>query len=127
MNERTVMADEITPLPWRAEQRSSGYPDYEGGPEVRLWDTTAANGAKVAMGTIYGDSEKRAKLFAAAPDLLAACQAQHEALDRLFARLIVLTREHTPDDVFFPTKSGQPWEACQLGVAAIDKAGGKRR
>jgi hypothetical protein len=61
------------------------------------------------------------------PDLLAACQAQHEALDRLFAMLIVLTREHTPDDVFFPTKSGQPWEACQMGVAAIDKAGGKRR
>src|SRR4051812_42418119 len=63
------------------------------------------------------------KRLAASPDLLAACQAQHEAIDRLFAKLIVLTRDHTPDDVFFPSKSGQPWDAIQLGVAAIDKAG----
>lgn len=67
-------------------------------------------------------SEADARLIAAAPELLAACKAQHEAIDRLFAMLIGLTREHTPDAHFFPTKSGQPWGACQQGNAAIAKA-----
>lgn len=81
----------------------------------------------VAVANLARMSRADALLIAAAPDLLAACQAQHEAIDRLFAMLIVLTCDHTPADMFFPTKSGQPWEACQLGVAAIDKAGGTRR
>lgn len=55
-------------------------------------------------------------------DLLAACKAQHEAIDRLFCQLILLTREHTPNEAFFPSKSGQPWEAAQLGATAIRKA-----
>jgi hypothetical protein len=54
----------------------------------------------------------------AAPELLAACKAQHEAIDRLFARLIA------SQDDFMPTRSGQPWEAAQLGFAAISKAEG---
>lgn len=44
-------------------------------------------------------------LIAAAPALLDACKAQHQAIDRLFAELI------KRDKTFFPSKSGQPWEA----------------
>ena len=47
------------------------------------------------------------------PDLLEACEAQHQAIDRLFALLI------EKDEKFFPSKSGQPWEAIQQGNAAI--------
>lgn len=50
--------------------------------------------------------------------LLAACKAQHEAIDLLFAKLTQL------DPNFFPSKSGQPWEAVQLGNAAIKMAEG---
>lgn len=63
--------------------------------------------------------EADAALIAAAPDLLAACKAQHEAIDRLFAMLI----ETKPG--FFPTESGQPWAAGLQGNAAIAKAEGR--
>ena len=49
-------------------------------------------------------------------DLLAACEAQHEAIDRLFAMLIECKKD------FFPSKSGQPWKALNQGNAAIAKA-----
>lgn len=48
-------------------------------------------------------------------EMFKACKAQHEAIDRLFALLI----ERDPE--FFPTKSGQPWEACRLGNEVIKK------
>lgn len=49
-------------------------------------------------------------------DLLAACEAQHEAIDQLFALLI------WKDEKYLPSKSGQPWEAFQQGNQAIDAA-----
>lgn len=52
-------------------------------------------------------------------DLLEACKTQHQAIDRLFAELI------KRDPNFFPSKSGQPWEAVQKGNAAIAKAEGR--
>lgn len=52
-------------------------------------------------------------------DLLAACKAQHEAIDRLFALLI---KRSVSDDLFFPSRSGQPWDAFVAGNAAIAKA-----
>lgn len=58
-------------------------------------------------------------LFATASDLLEACKMQHDAIDRLFAELI------RRDETFFPSKSGQPWEAVLKGNAAIAKAGRK--
>lgn len=61
-----------------------------------------------------------ALLIAAAPDLLSACEAQHQAIDILFALLIELDRQ------FFPSKSGTPWEAIVQGNAAIAKAKGER-
>ena len=57
--------------------------------------------------------------IAAASDLLEACKEQHTAIDLLFARLIRL------DPTFFPSKSGQPWEATVKGKEAIDKAEGR--
>jgi len=67
--------------------------------------------------------EANARLIAAAPEtkdqrdeLLKACKAQHEAIDRLFALLI------SHDSGFFPSKSGQPWQAILQGNAAIAEA-----
>lgn len=54
----------------------------------------------------------------AASDLLEACKEQHIAIDQLFAKLIQL------DPTFFPSKSGQPWEAAVKGKKAIDKVEG---
>ena len=69
------------------------------------------------FGGIPEDEEKaNARLIAAVPDLLAACEAQHQAIDHLFALLITLNVN------FLPSKSGQPWEAIQQGKAAIAKA-----
>lgn len=50
-------------------------------------------------------------------DLLAACKAQHEAIDTLLAMLVV--RDHT----FFPTQS-PVWPKLLQGNAAIVKAEG---
>ena len=52
----------------------------------------------------------------AVPDLLAACYAYHDAMDTLFAMLIAR------DMKFFPSKSGEPWDAFVRGDAAIMKA-----
>ncbi|HZO54910.1 MAG TPA: hypothetical protein VFB63_19540 [Bryobacteraceae bacterium] len=54
--------------------------------------------------------------------LLAACIAQHEAIDRLFAMLIAKTMH--AEKPFYPSESGQPWEAIQAGKKAIEAAGG---
>ena len=48
-------------------------------------------------------------------ELLEALVASHEALDRLFARLI------EADDGFLPTQSGQPWAAMLKVYKAIEK------
>jgi len=58
----------------------------------------------------------KSNAVAVAPKLLEACKAQHDAIDRLFAELI----RRDPD--FFPSKSGQPWEAIQKGNAAVAEA-----
>lgn len=64
-----------------------------------------------------------ARLIAAAPKLLEACKAQHEAIDILFSMLI----ERSPNGhIFLPSKSGQPWNACLMGNAAIAAAKGEQ-
>src|SRR5882724_3994416 len=60
--------------------------------------------------------EANARLIAAAPELLEACKAQHEAIDILFAMLIEIKQD------FFPSKIGLPWEALLNGNQAIKKA-----
>lgn len=67
----------------------------------------------------YGGAEAElanANLVAASPQLLAACKAQHRAIDFLFAMLIDLST------TFLPSKSGIAWEAITLGNQAIRKA-----
>lgn len=63
----------------------------------------------------------------AAPELLAACKAQHEAIDTLFAMLLAITHRLSDEPVekFYPSKSGQPWAAVLQGNAAIAKAEGR--
>jgi hypothetical protein len=48
--------------------------------------------------------------------VLAVCRAQHAVLDFLFATLI----ERVPD--FYPSKSGEPWDAMVAGFEAIRRA-----
>jgi exonuclease VII small subunit len=55
-------------------------------------------------------------------ELLEAARAQHNAIDILFARLIMLSGRHTPEEPFFPSTSGLPWEAMMRGQAAIEAA-----
>lgn len=69
-----------TPGPWFAVQRAWGYPDYEGGPEVRLWDVHDSTGVTISGGTIYQKDKYDAAVIAAAPEL-------YEALSNLVAHL----------------------------------------
>lgn len=62
--------------------------------------------------------EDDAQLISASLDLYEACKAQHNAIDMLFALLL------SKDPNFFPSKSGQPWEALIKGNKAIKKAEG---
>ncbi len=56
-----------------------------------------------------------ALLIAAAPDLLAACELAHNAIDLLVAMLI------QRDDAFYPSESGLPWQALLAVNAATAK------
>jgi len=66
-------------LPWRAVQRTWGYPDYEGGPEVRLWEVYDARDACVCGLTINCRSQEAAELIAAA--INATAVVQHPIVD----------------------------------------------
>ena len=66
----------------------------------------------------FNEADANARLIAAAPELLAACEAQRKAIDLL--RLLVLEE----DPGFLPSLSGQPWEALLSGNKAIAKAKG---
>lgn len=63
-----------------------------------------------------------AYLLTLVPQLVAALRGQHEAIDRLFATLIAKTMH--AEHPFYPSESGQPWEALLAGKAAIEAAGG---
>jgi len=71
-------------------------------------------------GTAFSQAfnEANGRLIAAAPDMLAALKAQHDALDRLLALIVNL------DTTFMPSKS-VAWPALVQGNAAIAKAEGK--
>lgn len=100
----------MTP-PWRFKLKNAGNGyliiDAE---EKQLCDVYMTNLKSVAEG--------RARLMAAAPDLLEACKNFHTALDMAFAMLI----EAKPD--FYPSKSGM-WAAMIAGNKAIGKAEGR--
>lgn len=74
------------------------------------------NGVRKALGIekdILGHFAAKDKLI---KDLVTALEAQHEAIDRLFAMAI----DKIPG--FFPSKSGQPWEALKQGNTALAAA-----
>lgn len=82
-----------------------------------LWDE---NGMLLAKVLKRGDAKSRHAMLNAAPDMLLALKAQHDAIDLLFAMLISADTKR-----FLPSKSGQPWEAMIKGNEAIAKAEGK--
>lgn len=102
-----------TPGKWSHHQEATR---LDGGPGYDLWPSNyvVIGDRKLELGNGL-IAEANARLVVAAPVLLDACQEQHKAIDILFAMLI----EAKPG--FFPTKSGQPWEALQKGNAAIAK------
>jgi len=57
------------------------------------------------------------------PQMCEALLEQHRAIDTLFAMLIAKTMN--AEQPFYPSESGQPWGAIQLGKAAIEAAGGR--
>jgi hypothetical protein len=63
------------------------------------------------------------RLQQAIPQMLTALRAQHQAIDTLFALLIAKTMH--AEKPFYPSESGQPWEAIQAGKKAIEAAGCK--
>lgn len=103
-----------TPGPWLREDRTI---------------YVLKDGRNLFSATIQNDNhdcpaeelEANARLIAAAPELLAACQAQHRAIDWLFAKLIEASKT---GEVFLPSKS-PAWEACLQGNAAIARAEGR--
>jgi hypothetical protein len=56
-----------------------------------------------------------------ARELLQTCKEQHEAIDMLFAMLINATADRQPH-CFFPSESGQPWEAVTRSSKVIARA-----
>jgi hypothetical protein len=98
----------FTKGPW--EQDRFGSLNSPDGNVIQVWGLGIAHGPRTPA------SEANAALLKASPDLYEACQEQHKAIDYLFARLAEL------DHTFFPSKSGQPWQAIVLGNAALKKA-----
>ena len=101
--------------PWEVHKMTSTY-------QIPIWAESKWIG-NIDAGIDADIAEANARLIAAAPEtkdqrdeLLKACKAQHEAIDRLFALLI------SHDSGFFPSKSGQPWQAILQGNAAIAEA-----
>lgn len=55
-------------------------------------------------------------------ELIEALRGQHNAMDMLFAKLIILTSRYTPEEIFYPSKQGIIWDAMQRAYAMIVKA-----
>lgn len=88
--------------------------DAEGNPIVDLMLDTTNTPTEVAWATNTGNF--LVKAANCHNELVAACKAQQEALDILSAMLI------DKNDGFFLSRSGKPWDALLIGIAAIKKA-----
>jgi hypothetical protein len=76
------------------------------------------------QGEVARTEAVNAHLATRVPQLVSALRAQHEAIDRLFALLIEQTSSGcVADKVFYPSESGQPWEALLAGKAAVESVG----
>lgn len=83
-------------------------------PKIDLPDECEVTAADIPISPAYAAKINQ--------DLLEACRAQHNALDTVMAQLIILTQRHTPEEMFFPSKSGIVWDAVTRGHAAIERA-----
>jgi hypothetical protein len=105
-----------TALPWELVKLDKPTDDWAGASFIIRAPRAAPGGIAAIIGGLGEEEEPTANLFLAAPFLLAACKAQHKAMDELMAKLIAL------DDTFLPSKSGEIWEAMLEGKRAIAKA-----
>jgi hypothetical protein len=106
-----------TPGPYHLVTLDAPLSDWTGARYIIRSKKHAPGGVAVIIGGTGAEEEAAtARLFEWAPELLAACQAQHKAMDALLARLIEL------DKTFFPSKSGHIWDALVQGHTAITKA-----
>ena len=85
--------------------------------EVYVFGASCFKAVKKAIEEKSKIDEK--SLLEAAPLLLAACEAAHEALDRMFAHALMSSPKDKPFD---PSKCGQPWEAMLKVNDAIARA-----
>lgn len=107
---------------WRSSLTESGYSIEAHAGTDDLGDFTRPEDARRAVAAVnacVGLSTDALEAGVVA-QMLEALQAQHNALDLLFARLITL------DKNFFPSQSGAPWEALLKGNAAIAQATGQK-
>lgn len=114
-----------TPGPWAVcTQQPEGNPYWLVGLTIGAADPGDARkvctvhdwGIDWPVGTVQHDmTAANARLIAAAPDLLEACQRQHRAIDTLMAMLIAF------DTGFMPSQSSV-WPDLLAGNAAIAKA-----
>lgn len=105
-----------TPGPWRIRE----WEDGDGHARISIdGDIDATLTFRGLANVPYDNGDEslmaNARLIAAAPDMLAALKAQHEAIDVLLAMVIGL------DKTFLPTKSSV-WPKLLQGKAAIDQA-----
>jgi len=104
-----------TQEPWEIRNGSTG-------PYILAKD---GNGNHVTVAQVFPrgiagcETKGNAGLVKAAPKMYGALKAQHQAIDILFAMLI------ERDKTFFPSKSGQPWEAIVEGNKALAEVEGK--
>ncbi len=101
---------EHTELPWKHCSVTGGWDGIESNDGQLVAKLALNNPANAEYIVLACNSHK---------DLLDACKAQYEAIDRLFAMLIDAKGMKSP---FFPSKCGQPWEALCQGNAAIEQA-----
>lgn len=92
------MSIEHTPGPWNVCERWPYQPDglHIGWENLQhMWIVGIRPGSGIAAIDVTGheNAEANAQLIAAAPDLLAACKAAHEAL-LTFERLDLLKQDH---------------------------------
>lgn len=109
-----------SPTPWALKEHHADFSIEDANGRTLAYIGQFLNDVDQPLG--MDEIRANADALTAAAELLEACEAQRQAIDMLFARLILLTQKHTPSDLFMPSASGAPWEALVKGNAAIAKA-----
>jgi hypothetical protein len=106
------MEGKHNPGPWRVGRNGSCVVADTPVPEMGGSDAVDYYGGHMIAESVV---PRNAPPLAAAPELLAALQGEHQAIDWLMARLVEL------DPKFFPSQS-PVWAQVVAGKDAIDKA-----